>query len=173
MTEKQERILQEALRLFALNGFASTSTNKVAKAAGVSEGLIFRHFKSKEGLLDAVMDQGSELLKQLFANIVLTSDPKDVIRKTLALPYEVSPADYEYWRLSYALKWQTDRYFDEAFVSLRLVLNNAFEQLGYKDPNAETELVLMLLDGAATALLLHNITDKMDVLAVLKKKYDV
>ena len=45
MTEKQESILQAALKLFATEGYASTSTNKVAKVAGVSEGLIFHHFK--------------------------------------------------------------------------------------------------------------------------------
>ncbi len=37
MTEKQERILKAALELFAQEGFKATSTNKVAKRAGVSE----------------------------------------------------------------------------------------------------------------------------------------
>ena len=44
MTEKQENILKAALQLFAKEGFYATSTSKVAKLAGVSEGLIFRHF---------------------------------------------------------------------------------------------------------------------------------
>ena len=37
MTEKQEKILQAALQLFAKEGYHATSTNKVAKLAGVSE----------------------------------------------------------------------------------------------------------------------------------------
>ena len=51
MTDKQEKILQAALELFAKEGFKGTSTNKIAKKAGVSEGLIFRHFENKD--LDA------------------------------------------------------------------------------------------------------------------------
>ncbi len=58
MTEKQEKILQSALELFAKEGFHATSTNKVAKHAGVSEGLIFRHFGNKEGLLQAILAEG-------------------------------------------------------------------------------------------------------------------
>ena len=42
MTEKQEQILKTALQLFAEKGYDGTSTAKVAKAAGVSEGLIFQ-----------------------------------------------------------------------------------------------------------------------------------
>ena len=62
MTEKKEKILQAALELFAKEGFYATSTSKVAKTAGVSEGLIFRHFGNKEGLLHAVLDEGETLI---------------------------------------------------------------------------------------------------------------
>ena len=51
MTEKQENILNTALELFAKDGYDATSTSKIAKCAGVSEGLIFRHYGSKDGLL--------------------------------------------------------------------------------------------------------------------------
>jgi AcrR family transcriptional regulator len=51
MTEKKELILQTALRLFSEQGYEATPTNRIAKEAGVSEGLIFRHFENKEGLL--------------------------------------------------------------------------------------------------------------------------
>ena len=45
--KKKEQILNAALELFANDGFTATSTSKVAKRAGVSEGLIFRHFGNK------------------------------------------------------------------------------------------------------------------------------
>lgn len=46
----QQRILASALELFASKGFASTSTGSIAKCAGVAEGLIFKHFRSKKEL---------------------------------------------------------------------------------------------------------------------------
>lgn len=173
MTEKQENILKAALKLFAQEGYASTSTSKVAKAAGVSEGLIFRHFTNKEGLLDAIVKQTEEASKMLLADVVLASDPKEVIRKILELPFKIEKADYEMWRLTYALKWQTDRYNAMSQEPIKLALRSAFEKLGYENPAAEAELIYMFIDGAATALLLHEPERKMDILKSLKSKYNL
>ena len=73
MTSKKENILNAALELFALEGYYATSTSAIAKKAGVSEGLIFRHFKNKEGLLEAIFQMGEEQVKVIFADIVLVS----------------------------------------------------------------------------------------------------
>jgi hypothetical protein len=105
------------------------------------------------------------------ADIVMTADPKDVIRKMLELPFYIDSAEYEMWRLIYALKWQTVQYNSSGVDPVRLVLQDAFTKLGYADPTAETELVFMLMDGAATSLLLHEPANKMDVLKSLKKKF--
>jgi AcrR family transcriptional regulator len=55
MTEKQQKIVETAIQMFADKGYASTSTAEIAKAAGVAEGTIFRHFGSKENLLLSVI----------------------------------------------------------------------------------------------------------------------
>lgn len=55
MTEKQQRVFEAAISLFAEKGYASTSTSEIAKAAGVAEGTIFRHFGTKENLLFSVI----------------------------------------------------------------------------------------------------------------------
>ncbi len=44
-------ISRVAMELFADHGYSATSTRKIAKVAGVSEGLIFHHFGTKLGLL--------------------------------------------------------------------------------------------------------------------------
>ncbi len=49
MTEKKKKIITAALDMFSENGFKGTATSQIAKKARVSEGLIFRHFKNKEG----------------------------------------------------------------------------------------------------------------------------
>lgn len=173
MTEKQERILKAALKLFAKEGYAATSTSKVAREADVSEGLIFRHFGNKEGLLQAVIENGSDRARALFADAIMTTNPKELIRKTLELPFKVDPADHEMWRLIYALKWQTNNYMQAITDPMKLALNNAFEKLGYAKPPAETEALLMILDGVATGILLHAPDDPEAILGVLKTKYDL
>jgi AcrR family transcriptional regulator len=173
MTEKQRSILQAALRLFAREGYANTSTSKVARTAGVSEGLIFRHFKNKEGLLQAILEQGQNMAKQAYADIVLAREPKEAIRKALEMPFSIDSQQHELWHLIYALKWQTNRYDPTTYDPVRLVLKNAFAELGYPDPEAEVELLFMFLDGAATALLLHPPGNQPDILLALKKKYNL
>jgi AcrR family transcriptional regulator len=54
-TEKQQRILEAAVEVFAERGFAGASTNEIAKRAGVAEGTIFKHYKTKKDLLIGVV----------------------------------------------------------------------------------------------------------------------
>jgi AcrR family transcriptional regulator len=53
--DRRARIIDVALTLFAQKGFAGTSTREIAEAAGISEPLIFQHFKTKDGLIRAAL----------------------------------------------------------------------------------------------------------------------
>ena len=55
LTDKQRKILVAATEMFAEKGFAATSTNEIAKKAGVAEGTIFRHYKTKKDLLLSIV----------------------------------------------------------------------------------------------------------------------
>lgn len=55
LSEKQVKILQAAIEMFAEKGYAATSTSEIAKRAGVAEGTIFRHYKTKKDLLLAIV----------------------------------------------------------------------------------------------------------------------
>ena len=173
MTEKQERILDTALRLFAELGYSATSTSKVAKEAGVSEGLIFRHFQNKEGLLDAIMKLGEDRLKTLFADIVMESDPQQIISKTLGLAKTIASDEYQmnFWRLQYKLKWELEYYNSQKMEPLRIALSNAFSKLNYEDPDKEADIILVLLDGLAMRLFLEE-NGKIDTMTdFLIEKY--
>lgn len=52
--ERREAILDGALRVFAERGFHGATTKELAKAAGISEALMFRHFPTKEDLYTAL-----------------------------------------------------------------------------------------------------------------------
>lgn len=52
---KQQAVLSASLSLFADKGFDRTSTSDIAAAAGVSEGTVYKHFKTKAQILDAVL----------------------------------------------------------------------------------------------------------------------
>ena len=68
LTEKQMRIIKAAIETFAEKGFSATSTNEIAKKAGVAEGTIFRHYKTKKDLLIAIV---APVMKRLVAPFVI------------------------------------------------------------------------------------------------------
>lgn len=53
---KRDAILRTAARLFAERGFANTPTILLAQEAGVAEGTIFRHFKTKDEIFFVLVD---------------------------------------------------------------------------------------------------------------------
>ena len=54
----RERLLNAAARAFARDGLRGATTREIAREAGVNEVTLFRHFKSKEQLLRAVLQRG-------------------------------------------------------------------------------------------------------------------
>lgn len=50
------QILQTAVDLFSQRGFKGTTTKEIARAAGVSEAMVFRHFATKDELYGAILD---------------------------------------------------------------------------------------------------------------------
>lgn len=172
MTVKQENILKAALELFARHGYAATSTSKVAKAAGVSEGLIFRHFESKEGLLNAIMEQAQESATKEFSVVLQESDPKAVIKGVLEMPLRMEGRLHA-WKLIYSLKWQTEKYDTSGTTVIKNALIEAFTKLGYADPGAESDAIMIQLDGIASAVLLRKSDNIEGVLRVLLEKYGI
>lgn len=57
---RREQILEAAKRCFALYGFAGTTTKSVAQAAGISEGLLFKHFPTKAALYAEILAEACE-----------------------------------------------------------------------------------------------------------------
>lgn len=55
ITPKQRAILQASLDLFAEKGFEQTSTSDIATRAGVAEGTVYRRYKTKTAIRDAVL----------------------------------------------------------------------------------------------------------------------
>ena len=69
-TRRRESILSAAARAFGERGFASTSMDDVAAAAGISRLIVYRHFSSKEALYVAILERVSLRLGAVFAREV-------------------------------------------------------------------------------------------------------
>ncbi|CAM3628236.1 TetR/AcrR family transcriptional regulator [Cytobacillus oceanisediminis] len=68
LTDKQKKIIIAAVESFSEKGYAATSTSEIAKKAGVAEGTIFRHYKTKKDLLMGIV---SPMMAKLIAPFVI------------------------------------------------------------------------------------------------------
>ncbi|WP_056950581.1 TetR/AcrR family transcriptional regulator [Latilactobacillus fuchuensis] len=71
----KKKILIAAIELFYEQGFDRTSTLQIAKRSGISEGTIYKHFRSKRGLLNAIIDPMiSNLLSNCNDSFIVDTD---------------------------------------------------------------------------------------------------
>ncbi|MBO7333663.1 MAG: TetR/AcrR family transcriptional regulator [Lachnospiraceae bacterium] len=58
--EKQDRMINAALKIFALNGYTHASTDDIVKEAHISKGLLFHYFESKIGVYSFLCDYSAK-----------------------------------------------------------------------------------------------------------------
>lgn len=63
LSDKQKSVLRASLTLFSEKGYDRTSTQDIASMAGVSEGTVYKQFKTKEGILNAIL---APVIQQVF-----------------------------------------------------------------------------------------------------------
>jgi len=171
MPSKKEQILSTALRMFGQEGYKATSTARIAKEAAVSEALIFKHFGSKQGLLDAILNQGFEALQASLKDILSEEDPKSLIKKSIDIPFSIPKSDYNFWRLQFALKWEIN--FDMSVNVKPLIdaLEIAFRKLDYENPRLEAEHLFHFLDGTVMSTVRGTLKSAEEMRDFVHKKY--
>ena len=55
--ERRQEIIRAAMEVFARNGFGGSTTREIAENAGISEAMIYSHFRNKEDLYTAIIDE--------------------------------------------------------------------------------------------------------------------
>src|SRR5688572_928110 len=103
---KKEVIIKSALKLFATQGYASTPVSLIAKTAGVSQGLMYNFFSSKEELLREMISLGAKDIAASMQGYLTISDPRAAIRNHVLKTVEIIRQRKEFWRLMHAIRLQ-------------------------------------------------------------------
>jgi AcrR family transcriptional regulator len=149
----KQKIMDVALELFANEGYFQTPISTIAKKAGISKGLMYNYFESKEELLKAIVFHGMETLIQFFDQNhdgVLTNDE---LLQFINQSFTNIKQNKVYWKLYFSLLVQAP--VMQLFKNeLRLLigpffkmLHDYFDREGYEDPKAEVSFFHSLLDG--------------------------
>jgi AcrR family transcriptional regulator len=90
---KKQKILKTAARLFAAQGFDGTTTIQIAHEAGVTEPLIYYHFKGKDELFTSIIKTCFyEYLSRIEALEQNTGTPFEQIRRLIDLQFDIVEA---------------------------------------------------------------------------------
>lgn len=77
----QEKILAAGVELFSRKGFAATNVQEIADLAGISTGLMYRHYKSKDELFRALVAQATQGLYAIAHRFQAEASPRQLIEQ--------------------------------------------------------------------------------------------
>lgn len=95
-TDTRDRILGVALRLFAENGYAATSLQKIADELGVTKAALYFHFKTKEDILKGIVLGHRDSIMRLVDRVeprLGTLDGREELLRLIA-DYQANRSDY-------------------------------------------------------------------------------
>ena len=109
--QRREQLMEVATKLFARNGYEATTTAAIALAAGVTEPILYRHFKSKQELFVAIVKAVSDRTMRHWEEIIRgVDDPAEQIRRIAAeLPQHMEKLADAYHVLHGALATSRDK----------------------------------------------------------------
>jgi AcrR family transcriptional regulator len=147
------KLLNAALELFAMRGYAATSVDAIADAAGVSAGLLYHHFDGKASVLNAIFEQSLADVQATFGAADREANAVDRLPALLRSGAAIVPRHRNFWTVWYGLRMQRDvlkslgpsvAEFSAAIVR---TLERYLEDIGEPDAAIEARLLFAQIDG--------------------------
>lgn len=92
--ERSHQILKAALSVFAESGLENTKMSMIAKAAGVSHGLLYHYFQSKEEVLNSSLRWAMEDSREIVSSLMQSNEtPLDKVRQFLTIVLSIGNQD--------------------------------------------------------------------------------
>ena len=176
--EKRAKIIEAALEVFAEKTFKGASVSMITKKAGVSKGLLYSYFKSKDDLLKQIIFEGIDEFIEIFdpnKDGVLTEDEFDYfINRTFSLLEE----DIHFWKLYFSIIVQPDVLqlvqdkLMEFILPIIETLAKYYEKKGVENPMAHARLLGAVMDGVSMNYIVDPVTFPVeDIKKIIIEKF--
>lgn len=161
--KRKTHIMDVALDLFASEGYGHVSIAMLAKKAGISKGLMYNYFESKEALLKALINTGLEEIMAFFDpnhDGVLTKDEfKLFVQKTFQMMHEKR----DYFMKFFGLMIQPNvKNFIRESAMVQFVVEylgffeDYFREQGFEDPAMEVFQFSVMIEGFGIMMLYYD-----------------
>ncbi|WP_100221878.1 TetR/AcrR family transcriptional regulator [Anaerophaga thermohalophila] len=151
--DKRERIMKEALAIFANKGYHTSTIDEIARASGVAKGSVYNYFESKEILLRTLvfetLEETAEMMDPDHDGIVTVEEFFGMIRKSKKWLVE----NRDFLRLYFSVITQPkvlkmlEKDLWEIISPYIEKMKTFFKEHGFSDPETEVRFFYALLDG--------------------------
>jgi len=178
-TNQKQQILKAALALFSTKGYSSTPVSLLARTAGVSQGLLYNFFASKEEVLKEIATEGFGKIRLTMASYRNESDPKNAIARHLQNVQHELKTNAPFWRMVHIIRLQEDvldiiRPFSNELVGEVLThLKKAFTKLRHPQPELEALALFSQIDGLVSLYLFNPDIPLPAICRLILKRYAI
>lgn len=188
---RRKQIMDAALELFASEGYSHCSISQLASHAGISKGLLYNYFKSKEALLIAIIEEGmQDIMAMMDPNQDGILEPEEVegfIRNT----FKGIRENMQFWMLFINVVLQPPvkefldgKPFSSVMERFAPRILEYFERMGYEDPQLEMLTFSAMIEGYGILLVyffpseeflpetVQKFEDRMVDMFTKKRKYN-
>jgi len=152
--EKTKLILDTALELFAEKGYHQTSISDITRKAGISKGLVYNYFESKEAVLRGIIQTGYDTA---YSNLDMNRDhmlAEEEFVAFLRLTFRSVRENPRFWKLYSALVLQPGiqdmimtEYANKS-QEMMILMTNFLKASGSKAPESDLLAISSLIKGA-------------------------
>lgn len=156
---RREQIMNAALELFATEGYSHCSISRLASHAGISKGLMYNYFHSKEALLVALIEEGMSDIMAFFDpdhdGILTTEELAGFIREVFRSMMD----NQQFWILYINIIFQprvkellAGKPFSNIMDQYGPMMMNYFTDQGFENPALEMLTFSALIEGFGVLL---------------------
>lgn len=175
--QSTRKIFDASLELFGTQGYEATSIAQIAKLAGISKGLIYNYFDSKEDLLEAMvmdlMTMADGMMEQILVN-----DPRQMLENLIKVLFKWLRENDRLNRLLLGLSTQLDKFqfvHDLAHKKMDgyiIMLEDLLSKMNFPEAKTEARILATFFDGLAMhVMILKDDYPLADVEKMLLEKY--
>jgi len=144
--------MDSAIKLFATQGYHTTTMEGIARGANISKGLIYNYFASKETLLSEVIHEGLSVIESLAdRNTEISGEEK--LKNEIEAIFISLESNYEYWKFFSQILFQPEiselyrKELEKVFMEQIEYLTSIFAEMNDPAPRLKALTVGAILDG--------------------------
>lgn len=159
------RLLEGALKVFAKHGYHASSMSEIAKEAGVSKGLTYHYFSSKEDLLVSIAEQRLQQYLPLLRGLNEIVDAEERLDFLINFIFDELVDKTDELRFYNALYLHADgvraigkamKKFQAQFDQQFLAEEKLLKDLGFPNPKLEAIFLRSTLQGISLEYILSS-----------------